>query len=72
MAGRSAFDRTAARAAELFSDNLAWGLDESIWELYGVFGQPYTVVIDQGVIVDEWFGLRSEDEIRSRLDSLTV
>ena len=73
VAGRAPFDRTAARADELFSDNLKWGLDESVWELYGVFGQPYTVLITgDDHIVDGWFGFASEAEIRSSLDDLVA
>ena len=70
VAGRSSFDRTAARATELFSDNLAWGLDDSVWNDYGVFGQPFTVLVADGVIVDSWFGALGEDELRERLDDL--
>ena len=73
VAGRAPLDRTAAGAAELFSDNLMWGLDESIWELYGVFGQPYSVMISrQGRIVDQWFGAAGESELRERLDALVA
>ena len=71
VAGRADFDRTADRAGELFSTNLMWGLDESIWEAYGVFGQPFTVLISgDDRIVDSWFGTLPEDEMRSRLDGL--
>jgi len=73
VAGRSSFDRTAAEAERLFSENLRWGLDESIWDLYGVFGQPYTVLISgDDRQVDAWFGLRAEDDIRASLDELVA
>ena len=32
VAGRAELDRTAERAAELFSSNLPWGLDDALWE----------------------------------------
>ncbi|MFQ5555489.1 MAG: TlpA family protein disulfide reductase [Acidimicrobiia bacterium] len=70
VAGRSTFDRTAPRAAELFGENLAWGFDESVWDLFGVFGQPFTVLVSGDVIVASWFGALGEQEIRSRLDGL--
>jgi thioredoxin-like negative regulator of GroEL len=47
-----------------------WGLDDTIWNLYGVPGQPASVLIAQGVIVDQWFGAAGEDTLRERLDRL--
>lgn len=70
VAGRSDMDRTAERAAEWFSDNLLWGLEPSVWDLYGVPGQPATVLIAHGVVVDQWFGALDEGELRTRLDRL--
>ena len=70
VAGRSDMERTAERAADLFSENLLWGLEPSVWDLYGVPGQPATVLITQGVVVDQWFGALDESELRSRLDRL--
>lgn len=71
VAGRSGFDETAERAAEWFSDRIMWGLDDSVWELYGIFGQPSTVLVDaNGTIVDEWFGARGDAELRTALDAL--
>jgi hypothetical protein len=72
VAGRAPMDRTAERAPQLFSDNLKWGLDEEIWRLYGVPGQPASVMIAHGVIVDQWFGAIGEDELRLRLDELVA
>ena len=73
VAGRSDLDSTAAAAERLFSENLAWGLDESIWELYGVFGQPVTVLITgDDRVVAGWFGLLDEDEIRKRIDGVVA
>lgn len=69
VAGRASFEATAPRADELFSDNLAWGLDESVWELYGVRGQPVTFLVAEGVVVDMWFGALGADELRSRIDA---
>jgi hypothetical protein len=70
VAGKADMDRTAQRANELITDNVLWGLDDSIWDLYGVPGQPATVLIVDGVIVDQWFGALPEDTIRERLDRL--
>ncbi len=73
VAGRSSLDRTAAAADRLFSSNLAWGLDESIWELYGVFGQPVTFLISgDDRVIDSWFGGLPAADIRDRLDALTA
>jgi len=57
-------------AETLFSDNLAWGLDESVWQLYDIIGQPATVMIKDGVIVDTWYGALGETELRKKLDGL--
>ncbi len=71
VAGRSDFDSSAAEADRLFSDNLAWGLDESIWDLFGIIGQPASVLISgDDIIVDTWFGAAGEAELRERLDFL--
>lgn len=70
VAGKSDIGRTAERAESLFSDNLAWGLDDRIWDLYGVPGQPATVMIVDGVVVDQWFGAAPEELLRERLDRL--
>jgi hypothetical protein len=71
VAGNSTLEKTVPRAAELFSDRLAWGYDQSIWDLYGIRGQPWTVLItgdDQVVAI--WPGARDEADIRSALDFL--
>jgi hypothetical protein len=70
VAGRSDMARTAEAADELFSGNLAWGLDDRVWDLYGVPGQPATILISNGVIVDQWFGAAPEEFLRERLDRL--
>ncbi len=70
VAGKSDPDRAEERAGQLFSDNLAWGLDDSIWDLYGILGQPATVIISgDDVILDRWFGELAESTIRERLDA---
>ena len=61
---------TEARANELLTNNVPWGLDDQIWDLYGIPGQPATVLISQGVIVDQWFGAQGEDFLRERIDRL--
>jgi hypothetical protein len=72
VAAKGSMDATSARAEELFSENLLWGLDdeEKIWDLYGVPGQPATVLIARGVVVDMWFGVTDADTLRERLDRL--
>jgi hypothetical protein len=73
VAGRSGFDATAERADQLFGDALLWGLDDSIWDLYGVPYQPVTVLITgNDVEVMRWPGLLEESEIRARLDQLVA
>jgi hypothetical protein len=70
VAGRGSLEDTAAEASALFS-RLDWGLDDAIWDLYGVPGQPVTFLITgSDVVADTWAGALGEDEIRSRLDAL--
>ena len=71
VAGRSSPPASAERVGVWFDpERISWGYDDSIWELYGVRGQPVTIVIDDGVIVDQWFGIRSEADIRALLDGV--
>jgi hypothetical protein len=70
IAGRGDLGATREEAARLFSDNLKWGLDDSIWDLYGVPGQPASILIANGVVIDGWFGALDPAELRSRLDNL--
>jgi hypothetical protein len=73
VAGRADFGETEARAQELFQDRLIWGLDDAIWELYGVPYQPVTFLITgNDVVVDSWPGILDETEIRNRLDALVA
>lgn len=69
IAGRSDLAATAARAEMLFSDNIRWGLDESLWDLYGARYQPLTFAITAGGrITDSWYGLREPEAIRETLE----
>lgn len=65
---------TAERAAELMpSGVIQWGLDadQEVFEAYGVPYQPVTVLISaDGRVVESWFGIRDEADIRSSLDTL--
>lgn len=71
VAGRSDIDSTAAAAESLFGDSLLWGLDDSLWDLYGIPYQPATVLITGGdTIVDAWPGVLDESEMRARIDNL--
>lgn len=72
VAGRAGLDETAERANELFA-LLDWGLDDGIWDLYGVPYQPVTFLITgSDVVADTWAGPLEADEIRSRLDALVA
>ncbi|MEA2023417.1 MAG: hypothetical protein U9N79_03895, partial [Actinomycetota bacterium] len=56
VAGQSDLNATKARADELLA-NTEWGLDDSIWDLYSVRGQPVSFLITgNDVIVNNWFG----------------
>ena len=73
VAGRGDLGASAEAAGNLFSDNLLWGLDDSVWDLYGVPYQPVTFLITGGdTIVDGWPGLLDESDIRSRIDTLAA
>ena len=72
LAWKGSLAKTTERAESLFSDNLRWGLDEDVFRLYGVPGQPASVIVVQGVIVDAWFGAIGEAELRNRLDSVVA
>jgi len=69
IAGRGDLDKTTEIAEGLFSDNISWGLDDSVWDLYGVRGQPTSLVVVEGVVVDFWFGAIGEVSLRERLDA---
>jgi hypothetical protein len=72
VAGRSSFEATAERAPQWFS-RLDWGYDETIWDLYGIPGQPASVLITgNDVIVDRWFGAAGEEQLRQSLDRLVA
>ena len=72
VAGRSGYDKTAARAQELFSE-LEWGLDDSIWDLYGIPGQPASALITGiDLVVDGWFGAAGEEDLRAALALLVA
>jgi hypothetical protein len=55
----------------LLTSNVAWGLDESIWDLYGVLGQPASVMISgDDIVVDSWYGVLGEEELRKKFELL--
>ncbi|MDJ0953084.1 MAG: hypothetical protein QNJ81_05345 [Acidimicrobiia bacterium] len=46
-------------------------MDESIWDLYGIVGQPASVMITgDDVVVETWFGAIGEAELREKFDYL--
>lgn len=70
VAGRSSYELTAQRAPQWFSQ-LEWGLDEGVWDLYGIRGQPASVLITgNDVIVSGWYGAAGEETLRQALDEL--
>ena len=72
VAGQSDLDSTRAKAEELLS-NVEWGLDDSVWDLYGVRGQPVSYLITGNDIqVANWFGAAGEDALRAALDELVA
>lgn len=70
VAGKSDMGRTAEVADALLNRNVRWGLDDSVWDLYGVRGQPVAVLIKQGVIVKQLFGSTAEDVLTARINDL--
>jgi hypothetical protein len=73
-AWKGSLEDTTERAAELLpSGEVMWGLDadESIFAAYGIPYQPAVVLIgSDGAVKEEWLGVRSEEEMRSSLQSL--
>lgn len=71
VAGRSDLESTAAEAEVLFGNALLWGLDDSIWDLYGARYQPITFAITaDGRVADAWAGAIGAPEIRKIVDGL--
>ena len=71
VAGRSDLDSTTGVAHDLLSANVPWGLDQSVWELYDILGQPASVIVTgDDVIVESWYGAIGEAELRNKLDYL--
>mgnify|MGYP001818267404 FL=1 len=71
VAGRSDLDSTTGVANDLLSANVPWGLDQSVWELYDILGQPASVIVTgDDVIVESWYGAIGEAELRNKLDYL--
>lgn len=72
VAGRSDLSKTEAAAGELLSV-VEWGLDDSVWTLYGIIGQPASVLVDaEGRIVGGWYGAVGEEGLRRALDHLVA
>ena len=72
VAGQSDLASTKAQADQLLS-NVRWGLDESVWNLYGVRGQPVSFLITGNDIeVGNWFGAAGEETLRAALDELVA
>ncbi|MFH2071522.1 MAG: hypothetical protein ABIJ75_01590 [Actinomycetota bacterium] len=74
VAGRSTPEASAERVGTWFSpDRILWGYSDDIWALYGVPGQPVSVLItSDGFEVDRWFGAVGEAELRAALVQLVA
>lgn len=73
VAWKASFEKTLARANELLGSGvIQWGLDadEEIFGAYAIPYQPVTVMIVNGVVVDQWSGALGESAIREKLDLL--
>ena len=71
VAGRSDYDSTASRANDLLTSNVGWGLDDAVWDLYDILGQPASVLVTgDDIIFDGWYGALGESELRQKLDQL--
>lgn len=72
VAGRSTPEASAERVGDWFSaDRLMWGYSDDLWALFGVPGQPVSVLLtSDGFEVDRWFGQASEADLRAALDQL--
>lgn len=74
VAGRSGFSASEKRVGDWFSpEKLMWGYDDDLWGLYGVRGQPTTILISgDDVVIEAWYGNIGADEIRAALDGLVA
>jgi hypothetical protein len=72
VAGRSSESESRKRVGVWFDPaRILWGYDDDIWALFGVPGQPRTILISgDDVIVGGWFGARAEADLRAELDRL--
>jgi hypothetical protein len=72
VAGRSTEAASRSRVGVWFDPaRILWGYGDEIWALFGVPGQPRTILISgDDVIVGGWFGAKSEGELRTELDRL--
>ena len=74
VAGRSTPEASAARVGDWFSpDRLMWGYSDEMFGLFGVPGQPVSVLVtSDGFEVNRWFGSASEADLRAALDELVA
>lgn len=72
VAGRSTPEDSAVRVGDWFSpERIAWGYSDDVWALYGIPGQPVSVLITgDDFEVARWFGEAGEEELRIQLDRL--
>lgn len=74
VAGRSTEAASRDRVGVWFDPSrIQWGYSDEIWALFGVPGQPRTILISgDDVIVGGWFGAKSEAELRAELETLAA
>jgi hypothetical protein len=71
VAQNSTPEASAQKAGVWFDPNrIMWGYSDEIGPMYGALGQPVSVLISEGRVVDMWFGNLPEPEIRAKLDAL--
>ena len=52
-------------------ERMLWGYSDDIGPLYGVRGQPVSVLITaRGKVAAQWFGQLPESDIRAEIDRL--
>ncbi len=73
VAGYGELAATEERAAELLTDNVSWGFDQSLWDAFGVYGQPTSFMISgDDIVVDAWSGMKGEKQLRQKFDELAA
>ena len=74
VAGNSSESASRQKVGEWFDPSrILWGYDDSLFALYGIPGQPVSLLITgDDIVIDSWFGGIGEAELRTRLDALVA